>query len=200
MKVQVQKLHTLTGHRDSVYTLQPSSEEHLFFSAAGDGMVVMWDQRSPEEGTLIAKLPNSIYALHYHPKSDTLIAGHNYDGIHVLDWKNKKEVGSLKLTTAAIFDIQSHEKYLFVATGEGYLIKVDSDNLIVKNQVRSSEKSARAISVNAARGEIAVGYSDYYIRVFDGYFDTKLRGAHKNSVFPVKYLPVDMCRGRGSSA
>jgi WD40 repeat protein len=191
VKVQVQKLHTLTGHRDSVYALQPSSADHLFFSAAGDGMVVLWDQRSPEQGTLIAKLPNSVYALHYHRDSDMLIAGHNYDGIHVLDWKNKRELGSLKLTTAAIFDIQSHGKYLFVATGEGFLIKVDSDTLIVKSQVRSSEKSARAIAINAVRGEVAVGYSDHNIRVFD--LDTLTLKhewvAHKNSVFAVKYSP-----------
>ncbi len=163
----------------------------MFFSAAGDGMIVLWDQRYPEDGTLIAKLPNSVYALHFHPQSQMLIAGHNYEGIHLLDWRNKKEIGSLKLTPAAIFDIQSYRQYLFVATGEGILFKVDYNNLTVKNQVRLSEKSTRAIAVNEVRGEIAAGYSDHYIRVFD--LDTLVLKhewmAHMNSVFALKYSP-----------
>src|SRR5688572_4057713 len=113
-KVQVTRLHSLRGHHQAIYTLQPAAEPHRFFSAAGDGMVVLWDQTEAENGELIAKLPNSIYALHYLEKADLLIAGHNYEGIHVLDWKNKKEIGSLSLTKAAIFDIQSFEDKVLI--------------------------------------------------------------------------------------
>jgi WD40 repeat protein len=191
LKVDVQKLHTLTGHRDSVYTLQGSSSEGLVFSGSGDGMVVMWDLANPESGQLIAKLPNSVYALHHHPESDLLIAGHNYEGIHVLDWQNKKEIGSLKLTEAAIFDIQSDGPNLLVATGEGKLIKVDAKSLIVTKQVKSSEKSARTIAISKTRSEIAVGYSDFKIRVFDlENLEIKYEWtAHANSVFTVRYTP-----------
>ena len=37
--MQVQKIHTLTGHRDCVYTLQPGEQPYQFFSGAGDGMI-----------------------------------------------------------------------------------------------------------------------------------------------------------------
>lgn len=191
MKVHVQKLYTLAGHRDCVYTLQGSSNNNLFFSASGDGMVVLWDLTSPEEGQLIAKLPNSIYALHHHQESDLLIAGHNYDGIHLLDWQNKIEIGSLQLTEAAVFDIQSYGQYLLVATGDGSVIKVDTKSLAVIQQVQVSNKSARAISINKGRGEIAVGYSDYSIRIFD-LDDLKVKRewpAHTNSVFTVRFTP-----------
>src|SRR6186713_3058643 len=127
--IEVVKQHTLTGHRDCVYTLTGSGVAQRFFSGAGDGMVVMWDLNNPETGELIAKLPNSIYALHYHPENDLIIAGHNYEGIHLLDWKNKKEIASLQLTTTAIFDIQSYIDHLFVATGEGVVMKIDLKRL-----------------------------------------------------------------------
>lgn len=191
MKVQVHKLHTLKGHRDSVYTLQGSSDNRLFFSGSGDGMVVQWDMADPENGQLIAKLPNSVYALHHHRESDLLIAGHNYDGIHLIDWKNKKEVGSLQLTTAAIFDIQSHGRELLVAAGDGSLVKVDAMNLTILGQAKQASKSARAIAINASGGEIAVGYSDNFIRVFD-YDSLQPKyewNAHNNSVFTVRYTP-----------
>jgi WD40 repeat protein len=200
LKVEVQKVHTLRGHRDSVYTLQGSSDNRLFFSGSGDGMVVLWDMESPEEGQLIAKLPNSVYALHHHSHSDLLIAGHNYDGIHVLDWKNKKELGSLQLTTAPIFDIQSLEGELFIATGDGGLIKVDAMNLTILGQSNESLKSARSISVSKSRGEIAVGYSDNFIRIFDS-ATLKLKHqwtAHQNSVFTVRFTPDESLLLSGS--
>src|SRR5687767_6162052 len=117
--VKVQKLHTITGHNDSIYTLQGSNDAGIFFSAAGDGMVVRWNLKDPDHGEVIAKLTHSVYALHHDRSSDVLIAGHNYEGIHLLDWKNKKEIGSLKLTGAAIFDIQAYDGKVVVASGDG---------------------------------------------------------------------------------
>jgi WD40 repeat protein len=190
-KIEVTKLHTLTGHRDCVYTLQPSGDLYHFFSGSGDGMVVVWDLNNPETGELIAKLPNSVYALHYHAPSGFLIAGHNYDGIHVLDWQNKNEVGSLQLTKAAIFDMQSYGDLLFVASGDGALHLVKVSTLTSMATVHASGKSARTIAIHEKRGEIAVGYSDHYIRVFD-LQDLQLKyewQAHANSVFTVQYTP-----------
>ena len=46
-KVTVSKLHTLTGHNDSIYTLAGVDSKH-FISGAGDGMVVIWDLEKPE--------------------------------------------------------------------------------------------------------------------------------------------------------
>jgi WD40 repeat protein len=188
---QVSKVTTITGHRDSVYTLERSATPAIFFSGAGDGMVVAWDLTNPESGQLIARLPNSVYALHYQHSTGTLVAGHNYDGIHLLDWQNKRETGSLQLTQAAIFDIQSYDRYLYVATGEGSVIKVDATTLTVIAQTAPVLKSARALAINLKTGELAVGYSDHYIRVFN-LDDLTLKlawPAHTNSVFTVRYTP-----------
>ncbi|MBT1700753.1 WD40 repeat domain-containing protein [Fulvivirgaceae bacterium PWU4] len=187
-KLQVARLHSLTGHTDAVYTLQPSSQAHHFFSAAGDGMVVLWDQQQPEQGQLIARLPNSIYALHFHPGSEVLVAGHNYDGIHVLDWKNKNEIASLQLSKAAIFDIQSRGETVMVASGDGSLTSVDLTRMMVTQRVQATDKSARTIALNDTTGDIAVGYSDHFIRVFDAKLSLKREWkAHTNSVFTLRY-------------
>ncbi|MBT1703879.1 WD40 repeat domain-containing protein [Chryseosolibacter indicus] len=190
-QVKVERIHTLTGHRDCIYTLQGSSEEHTFFSGSGDGMVVRWNLQDPETGDVIAKLPNSVYALHHHPYTDLLIAGHNYEGIHILSWKNKKEISSLQLTKAAIFDIQHLGKNdLLVASGDGVLSKVRMDQLVITKKNQASEKSARTIAVNEVTGDIAVGYSDNFIRVFDEDLILKAEWqAHANSVFTLRYMP-----------
>lgn len=189
-KVQVTRVQSLTGHREPVYTLQPSTTEHAFFSAAGDGMVVLWDQAKTETGQLIAQLPNSVYALHYYKTDDILIAGHNYEGIHLLDWQNKKEIASLQMTKAAIFDIQSFDGYLIVASGDGMLTEISIETLTILNKVKASDKSARTISINTETGDIAVGYSDYFIRIFDSSLTMKAAWqAHDNSIFTVRFTP-----------
>jgi WD40 repeat protein len=173
-----------------VYTLQRSSTDTIFFSAAGDGMVVKWDLLQPDEGELVAKLPNSIYSLSYDAHSDLLVVGQNYSGIHLIDWKNKKEVGSLQLTTQSIFDIQSIDGGILVASGDGRLALVDPQHLAVVRETKAYGKSARSISVSEKRNEIAVGYSDHCIRIFDGDLQLKQEWqAHSNSVFTVRYMP-----------
>jgi WD40 repeat protein len=191
LKVQVQKVHSLTGHRDSIYTLEKSSIDHIFFSASGDGMIAMWDLLQPETGKVVAQLPNSVYALHHHQETGLLIAGHNYDGIHIIDWQNKKEIGSLQLTKAAIFDIQSFGQTVLSGTGDGNLLVVDLKSLSVKGQVQVSSKSVRTIAISEARGEVAVGCSDNHIRVFDlDKLSLKHEWvAHANSIFTVRYSP-----------
>ena len=194
--IQIQKIHTLTGHRDCVYALQQGEQSNQFFSGAGDGMIVLWNLEHPrlpdgqaEEGELIAKLPNSVYAFHFLQQQSLLIAGHNYEGIHVLDWKSKKELTSLQLGKAAIFDIQSYENNLFVASGDGTVSVVDILNWSVKKKITFSEKSARAMAINIVRGELAVGYSDHFIRIFDlkNYQFKHEWQAHANSVFCLAY-------------
>ena len=188
---QVTKVQTLIGHRDCVYALVAGGESQTIFSAAGDGMVVSWNLEKPEEGELIAKLPNSVYSLYHDRKEDLLIVGQNYEGIHLLDWKNKKELASLKITSSFIFDIQQYENDLLIATGEGSLVVVDRDKWMIKKKILATEKSARAIAISTQLGVVAIGYSDFYIRVFelDDYRLIKEWKAHANSVFTLRYIP-----------
>lgn len=189
--IAVNRLHNLTGHRDSIYTLHQADQPNLFFSGSGDGMVVLWNLERPEEGALIARLANSIYALHRHTETDLLVIGHNYDGIHFIDWKNNKQDGSLHLTKAAIFDIQQVGNKLFVADGDGTIIRVDLNTRGIISRTKSSEKSARTMAINPKTGELAVGYSDCCIRVFDvDSMNMKYEwNAHANSVFTLRYTP-----------
>ncbi|MFZ5971324.1 MAG: WD40 repeat domain-containing protein [Bacteroidota bacterium] len=190
-KVEVVKRSTLTGHRDAVYTLASAATPHHFFSAAGDGMVVRWDLRHPDEGEVIAKVPRSVYALHYLPQFQHLVVGQNFEGIHLLDTTSKKELASLQLTQAAIFDILLAGPDLLVATGEGTVVVVDREKWVVKKKIKVSEKNVRTLAVNDQTGELAVGSSDGWIRLYDleGYTPRGGWQAHQNSVFSLAYTP-----------
>jgi WD40 repeat protein len=188
--IAVEKVNTIKGHRDCVYTLAGSTSPNIFFSGAGDGMIVQWDLQNADEGALVARMPHSVYALCHHAASDVLIAGHNHEGIHLLDWRNKTEVGSLKLTTAQIFDITTIDDTAIVAAGDGSVHVVDLKTLRIVRRLVASEKSARCLAVNRKKGEIVVGYSDNFIRLMD--LDLRMISewrAHDNSVFTLGYTP-----------
>jgi WD40 repeat protein len=191
-KILVNKLHALTGHNDCIYALKEGADPRYFYTGAGDGMVVEWDLDHPKDGVLLARLPHSVYALEVDPKRNFLIVGHNYEGIHVIDLEEKVESWSLKLSSAAIFDLKVFGDELFVATGDGVLIVVDMQLRAVKRQVKLSSKSIRVLAIAPEKKHLALGFSDHSIQVLDLAADgvpiARLEG-HSNSVFALEYSP-----------
>ena len=106
MKINVHKICNLEGHTDCVYSLESGNADNIFYSAAGDGMIVEWDLQNPENGQLIAQVKNSVYAIHFVEEQNLLVAGQNFEGIHILDPIHKSEIGSVKISEAQIFDIK----------------------------------------------------------------------------------------------
>lgn len=192
-KVQVAKLATLTGHRDSVYTLVPAGEEHLFFSAAGDGMVVAWDLTAPENGELVARVSASVYALHHLPQRNLLLIGQNQEGVQVIDLASKSILKSVPLPKVAIFDIKAvpEEGKVYVGLGSGGVAVLDLETFELQTIIRKTDKSARSLTYNKYSRELAVGYSDHKIRIFDAQsMEPKYELAnHTNSVFSVAFSP-----------
>ncbi len=188
-RVNVQKAGLMTGHKDCVYALTHSPVSSVFFSGAGDGLVVKWDLSDMERGEVIAQVPNSVYALNYYSPRDLLLVGHNYEGIHFIDWHKKKELASLKCTSGAIFDICSLENLVYIGDSSGTLTVVDAEKLRVVREVKYSDKSLRSISIHRDRGELALGFSDNIIRIvsLDNYEILKELTDHTNSVFTVTY-------------
>ena len=187
--IQVKKQHTLTGHKDCLYTLCRYNDS-VFFSAGGDGMVVRWDLNDPETGQMIVKVPSSVYAMAFSEKHNLLVVGQNFSGIHLIDVEKKEEVGSLKITDASIFDIQVNDEFIYVGTGSGELLQIDW-NLNITRSIKLSEVSVRTLAISPRGDEIAVGSSDYQIRILDSKnLETKKEfKAHEISVFSLRYHP-----------
>lgn len=189
--MQIQKLDTFGGHRDAVYALAPGPAPGQFFSAGADGQVARWNLHRPDLGALVARVPASVYALAFDATSERLWVGQNYEGLHVIDTRTNAEVASLKLTTAAIFDIVLHEGTAYVALSDGVVAVVDVAQMAVRKHLKAAEKSARCLALNVASGELAVGYSDHRVRIFD-LATLALKHVitgHTNSVFTVAYSP-----------
>jgi len=189
--IEVEKNATLTGHRDCIYALEKGGSENNFFSAAGDGMVVHWDLENPENGELIAKVENSVYALKYLEDNHQLLIGHNFQGIHLIDVKSKIELRSAAITDSYIFDIVVFSGKILVATGDGTLVILSLEDLSTLRKIKLSEQSLRSIALSPDGKYIALGYSDSYIRILETDSEQLIYEfeAHKNSVFSLVFSP-----------
>lgn len=192
MKIQVQKLFSLDGHNDCIYSLESGAKPNLFYSASGDGMVVEWDLKSPEHGQLIAKMKNSVYALNYRPKDEIVLVGQNFEGVHFINTNTRKDDGSVQISNAQIFDIQVHGNRIVVGSADGTLYVLDYEMRSFIKKIKLSDKSIRSIAINEKLRDIAVGLSDHTIRVLDldDFKPKYLINAHKLSVFSLAYDPA----------
>jgi WD40 repeat protein len=191
MKFQVEKIESFTGHKDCVYNVCGSSDPNRFFSSAGDGMIVEWDSRKPDLGSPLARMQNSVYALHFDASQNELWVGENFEGVRVFDLENKEQKFSIALNKAYIFDIVTYQNLAFVASGDGIITVIDRDEKAFKKHLKSSSKSVRSLAINPVERELAAGYSDHTIRIFDlQTFELKKQiNAHRNSVFTLTYSP-----------
>lgn len=198
--IQINKIKTLAGHQDCVYVLEKSNENHLVFSSGGDGVIAEWDLRSPDQGRMLAKVESSVYALCHYPERNVLVVGQNFDGLHLIDLEQRKAIASIQLGKAAIFSIKVVDDIIFAGMGNGEIHVMDIKTLKTLQVIKASEVSARCMAYSKKRGELAVGFSDNYIRVYS-LKDLSLKHsfeAHKNSVFTVQYSPDERLLLSGS--
>ena len=189
--IEVKKIDTFSGHRDCVYALEAGAKPNEVFSAGGDGMVVAWDLARPDLGQPLAQMGASVYTMAFDATSNCLLVGQNYDGLHVINLSDRKEIAAIKVTSAAIFTVKIRAHNAFVGTSDGVIVVVDLKNFAIRKHIKASDQSVRSIDFNDSTGEMAVGYSDNHVRIFDAHsFDLKrVLEPHANSVFVVKYAP-----------
>jgi WD repeat-containing protein 61 len=189
--VDVRREAQCIGHQDCIYAVTAFRGDRSFYTGGADGMVVQWNLDSPETGEMVAKVGSTVYSLCPMPEQRHIVVGQNFEGIHIIDPGTRKEVGSLKMTDAAIFDMMLVGRMLFIACGDGYLVAVDTQEWRTLARIRISEKSLRSLAYNSATHELAVGASDHLITIVDAETLTvrhRIEG-HTNSVFALAFAP-----------
>ena len=189
--MNIRKIDTFSGHRDSVYTIISDGTGHGFYSSGGDGFVIQWDQQKPDLGKLVARAGVSVYALAFDRENQMLWIGQNFEGIQLLDVSNGIIQNTTRITTSAIFDIQLYHGKALVALGDGVIAIMDIESFAVQKHIKVSDKSIRSISVNPSSTEFASGDSSHRIHIFDAddFSLKKTIQSHTNSVFSVQYSP-----------
>ena len=185
---------TLAGHRDAVYALAGRAGSDQIFSSGADGLVVAWNAADPaQDGELLARVDNSVYALCELPERNWLLLGQNFQGVQAIDLQSRTLVYATALPPVAIFDLVYSEsrQRLYCALADGTLAVLRGEDLRLENLLRLSEKSLRCLAVSENRHELAVGSSDHQVRVLnlDSLAVKTTLTEATNSVFTVAYSP-----------
>ena len=154
--------HRFTGHQGSIYALVKGQDAGIFYSGAGDKIVAQWDLHQPGDGTLIAKITDSIYCMHFLPEQNRLLIGQGSGGVHIIDLSENKEERLLKLHDQAAFSILQSSKHnlLFTLGGDGIVCVLNLQTLEVLQRIRLSEKKLRAIIINQNQDKAFIGCGD----------------------------------------
>lgn len=189
--MHIHKIDTFSGHKDSVYTIISDNTGHGFYSAGGDGYIIHWNQQNPDLGKLVARAGVSVYAICYDQERSSLWIGQNYEGIQILDTSTNTISKTIKIASAAIFDIKIVDNKALIALGDGVLVVMDIPSLSVQKHIKLGEKSIRCIAVSPSGNEIAVGDSSHSVHILDreNFALKKTLNGHNNSVFSVCYSP-----------
>ncbi len=189
MEFNIQKLETCTGHKGSVFALSEGPDADTFFSSGEDGTIVLWNLNYPDLGTPIAQMTHSVYAMCTLLEQNVLVVAQNTSGFHFIDLNTKTEIHRIALPNVSFFDIKKVGNSIFACDSAGFLHKIDLSTYTLELSLRLSEKSARSISIEENLRQIAIGFSDFKVRVFD--LDTfklvRTIEAHTNSVFDLCY-------------
>ncbi|MFN4084096.1 MAG: WD40 repeat domain-containing protein [Bacteroidia bacterium] len=182
MKIKVNKLAQFTGHTNSIYALGLASNNKIY-TGASDGFIVEWNLQNPDEGKLVVKVNRPVYSFLFLSEHNLLLSGTAQGNLYVIDLSSGKEIKNIEAHANGIFDIKLFNNFILTCGGDGKLNIWDCDfNLI--NSKKTTDKNARVIAVNNNKKEIAVGYSDNNIRIFNSnYKEINIISEHTNSVF-----------------
>jgi WD40 repeat protein len=192
MQLDIRLLNTFEGHKSSIYALA-EGDEGGFFSAGGDGIIAHWNVHDNEQGLMLARVQNPVFAMYFHPQSRHLLVAENHEGLHLIDLQQKKEVASLALSKKRFFDIQAlDERYWLVAGEEGVLFVIESSTFRCVEKIKLSHERLRSIAVHPQQSLIAVGGSEGVLFLLDkNTLQLKQRlVAHASSIFTVRFHPA----------
>lgn len=190
--LSVGKINEFEGHKDCIYSITSGKYEEEFYTGAGDGWVVYWNQKNREKGQLIATFPTSIYALRYFPDRNQILVGLSRGGYYFLDLESKKPYADFQ-KDHGVFDFKQipNTTIMVVAGEKGHVHIVDFDQMKELHSFKPSNGNARKINFSPDAEHFAIGFSDEYIRIFNSNtFDMeKAFHAHEKSAFSVAFTP-----------
>lgn len=199
---QLNKVAHLKGHRASVFAVSMGFGSHTIISGSGDGWIVNWDLRKPEEGKLIAKVEGQIFALHAIENRNIIVAGTYAGNVHFIDLRDKSNIKIFPHHPKGVFTIFQIGDYIFTGGGDGVITKWSPEFKPVES-LKLSHSNLRSIDYSEKRNEMVVGCSDtniYFINPDTMKLTGRIMEAHENSVFTAKYLSDNLILSGGRDA
>lgn len=178
-KLQISLFKSLTGHKQSVYSL---CEDGLggIFSAGSDGFIVHWKDISSGDGELFAQIGEAVYCIFWDEENEHLIAGTQSGNLYILK-KGNEPIKKIAHSQGA-FVIKKHNNKIITGGGDGRLIfweldfNISQDLAVFKKSIRDIAVYKNQYFVVGSTGECSLIESGKQIEIVT---------LGKNSIFTV---------------
>lgn len=198
VKVIVEKVAELPGHRDCIYTTLHGHQASDLYSGGGEGWVVRWNIAEHTPDKVLAQASASVYALAEVPSKNYLLVGQKQGQIHVLDLTQNAILKTIQVSETPIFTIAVNETLdlCVVGSGDGHLSVFRLTDFVLLYHIpiaepQASLKNIRSLAFSPNQQHLAIACSDHKIRIIDTKTFTlsHLITGHSNSVFCLQYTP-----------
>ncbi|WP_462265075.1 WD40 repeat domain-containing protein [Mucilaginibacter sp.] len=191
--MKAERISTLTGHGNPVFTLELSQKPGILFSGGNDKGVVEWSLKNLNFIKVMFPVASTIYALHCPTGFPLLLTGLRNGNILVFDFIQQKIVATLKHHKKPVFDIKaiSTKQEVLVASEDGTVSVWNLQTFELVHIIKVSGDTVRSIAVSASRQQVAFGCRDSAVHIYhltDYTPVTQLNG-HTMAVFSVCYTP-----------
>jgi FOG: WD40 repeat len=193
--VEVSKIANFKGHTASIYELALDPNGKGFYSCGGDGHIVYWNFKEPDNGYLKIKGPTNLFALCLSSKMDWILVGDMNGGVHWLNPNDQTLNKHISHHTKGTYAIMEWQDHFLTVGGDGVLTKWNNKGQSL-DSIQLSPKAFRRMDI--VDDHLIVGSSDGNIyKVNLALFGTfeRIEKAHEPSVFDVKYLDGKLFSG-----
>ncbi len=173
------------GHTGGVYDLIKISTKK-FLSASGDRLVVSWNIDSPEQGNLIARAADSIYAICFLSDANELLIGQAKGEVHVIDLSTNQEKKLLKVNDKGVFSISENKlkNKVYVLGGDGVLSVLDAKDYSLIARKKVSSMKLRSVFFDANTNKLFIGCGEGVVTVFD---DDSMEQLYNNQISKIGF-------------
>ena len=184
----IQQLHQMKGHKAAIYDIVRGKEQEEWWACDGQGWLVKWDLKDPENGVLMATANKSLYCLH-HMGGEVL--GGDMDGkLHWIIPGDQEATSVIDHHLKGIFAIKEYHDRLFTIGGDGVISEWDKERRRPFQSLRISHNSLRSMVQVPGTEKAIIGASDHHFYLLDlktWEVKERLGEAHSNSIFAVAF-------------
>jgi len=142
--LEVQAVHTFTGHRGSVYVLSEAEEENTFYSSGSDGTLVRWDLDRPEQGLAVAQMDDAVFSMCRDPQSKSLYAGTQKGFLYLIQPSAEIPARKLVLHRNSVHSLLLSDQKLYSFAADGMMAIWDAETMELIKVIQISSHKIRA--------------------------------------------------------
>ncbi|MBY5957027.1 hypothetical protein KUV50_02695 [Membranicola marinus] len=185
----IDNVKILQGHEGAIYKLIFDEAHRKLYSVGGDGWLVEWDVDHSDDGVLLARVPDQVFALAV--TADHFLMGSYQGNFYVLDRQNRSILHEERVHKKGVFSILATGAQFYTFGGDGRIVQWDAKTFEPMNSLTLAPKALRTHALNETGDLLAVGSSDgsiYILSYPELFLQKQLVDAHDPTVFALLWM------------